>query len=387
MAAQTAAQQGAMVTVYDAMPSVGRKFLVAGKSGLNLTFDEELKSFLSRYSGTDLPTKLWHNIISSFDHSALRNWAHDHGIETFVANSGKVFPKPTQGTIRAAPLLRRWIESLRKQGVEFKTRHRWCGIQTDGQMVFDHSGTTTNTQHTAHILALGGSSWPSTGSNGNWVEILRSHNISIEALTPANCGWETNWPSPILTEAEGLPIKNIRAYAGNSSCTGELVITRYGMEGAPIYRLGPAIRALPKPEITIDFKPDVSHEQLIKRMGNVKRNFIREAKRRWNLDPASSALLKYLPDRGPWTSVEQLAHEVKNCRIPLLRPRPIDEAISSAGGVCWTELDENLMLTKLPGVFLAGEMLNWEAPTGGYLIHACLATGRWTGLAASTFSE
>ncbi len=384
MAAETALAQGARVTLYDAMPSVGRKFLVAGKSGLNLTFDEPLELFLSRYHGPDMPANQWRKIITAFDNNALRSWAEGLGIETFAASSGKVFPKPVNGTIRAAPLLRRWIERLRKQGLVFKTRHRWHGFDTDGSILFEHHEKTIIAQHDAIILALGGGSWSSTGSNGTWVKHLKQHGIQIQPLTPANCGWETDWPESVIAEAEALPIKNIRLSTTDDSCMGELVVTRYGLEGGPIYRLGPAIRTMKSPEVVVDFKPDLSHAQLIERMGKVRRNFIREARRRWKLDPATCSLLKHLPNRGPWKSVDQLAHEVKHCRIALTRPRPLEEAISSAGGVCWGEIDSNLMLKKLPGVYVAGEMLDWEAPTGGYLMQGCFATGRWAGSAAAT---
>jgi uncharacterized flavoprotein (TIGR03862 family) len=384
MAAETALDRGGRVTLYDAMPSVGRKFLVAGKSGLNLTFDEPLEPFLSHYRGTEFPADHWRKIITSFDNTALRKWAEGLGIKTFAASSGKVFPTPIHGTIRAAPLLRRWIERLRKQGIIFKTRHRWQGIGPGNSAIFEHSGKTFTVKHDAIILALGGGSWSSTGSDGNWVESLTNHGVRVDPLTPANCGWETRWPEPVITEAEGLPIKNILLYAGDTSSPGELVVTRYGLEGGPIYRLGPEIRAMESPEVVIDFKPNLSHAQLVERMGKVRRNFTREARRRWKLEPAACSLLKHLPNRGPWTSVEQLANEVKQCRIPLTRPRPLEEAISSAGGIHWDEIDNNLMLKKLPSVYAAGEMLNWEAPTGGYLMQGCFATGRWAGIAAAT---
>jgi hypothetical protein len=180
-----------------------------------------------------------------------------------------------------------------------------------------------------------------------------------------------------------MPVKNITINANTDSCNGELIITRYGLEGGPIYRLGPSLRAMESPEVMIDFKPNVSHAELLKRMGKVHRNFIREARRRWKLDPATCSLLKHMPDRGPWKSVEQLAHEVKNCRIPLTKPRPIAEAISSAGGICWNEIDNTLMLKKLPSIYATGEMLNWEAPTGGYLMQGCFATGHWAGTTAT----
>ncbi|MGB2186668.1 MAG: NAD(P)/FAD-dependent oxidoreductase [Akkermansiaceae bacterium] len=373
-AAETASRMGARVSLYDAMPSVGRKFLVAGKSGLNLTYDEPLESFLKNYSGKNLPGQLWRNMISQFDQHALRRWAKDLGIETFVASSGKVFPSPTNGSIKAAPLLRNWVKRLRQLGVTFHTRHAWTDFKKPNSLTFIHNEHEQLRHADRVVLALGGASWPETGSNANWVKILREHDIEVSPLSPANCGWKVAWPEALLTLAEGLPLKNLLAKAGSCSRHGELVITRQGLEGGPIYHLGPAIRQQQDPHILIDFKPHTSHEELVARMGKVKRNFVREAGRRWNLDPACCAILKHMPDRGPWKSAEQLAREVKQCHIPLTGPSAIEESISSAGGIAWHELDESLMLKKLPGVYVAGEMIDWEAPTGGYLMQACFAT-------------
>lgn len=385
-AAEVAAAGGAEVTVYDAKRSVGRKFLVAGKSGLNLTNGEALAQFFPRYIGKDLPHSQLQKVLSNFDNTALRQWAASLGIETFIASSGKVFPSPIDGSIKAAPLLRRWISRLREMGVKFQTSHRWTGFSADGELRFIYQNQDGEKQfskhHDATILALGGASWPQTGSDGGWTTILEESGISVEPLTSANSGWEVRWPEQLISEAEGLPLKNITLTAGETSRRGELVLTRYGLEGGPIYRLGPAIKALPKPHVIIDFKPDSTIEQLVIKMGSVHRNFTREAKRRWKLDSATCALLKYLPNRGPWTSSRQLAEEIKNCHIPLLRPRPIEEAISSAGGVCWSELDKNFMLKKLPTIYLAGEMINWEAPTGGYLLQGCFATGTYAAQSA-----
>ncbi len=381
-AAEVAVSGGAEVTVYDAMRSVGRKFLVAGKSGLNLTNGEDFEPLLNRYSGTNLPTDLWQKILSDFDTEALRKWAADLGVETFVASSGKVFPVPLNGTIKAAPLLRRWVERLREQGVSFQVGHQWVGLEADRQLIFQHGSDTVTRRHDAVILALGGASWPQTGSTGTWVSILEEASVSMTPLTSSNCGWEVEWPAPLLEEAEGLPMKNLKLSAGGASRRGELVITRYGLEGGPIYHLGPVLRSMSSPEVVIDFKPDLTVEELILRMGEVRRNFVREARRRWKLDPAVGALLKYLPDRGPWKSVDQLAREVKHCRVALTRPRPVEEAISSAGGVSWSELDDQLMIKKLPGIYVAGEMIDWDAPTGGYLLQACFATGTHVGKAA-----
>lgn len=374
-AAETAAQHGAHVSIYDHMRSVGRKFLIAGKSGLNLTHTGTLDDLLKHYSGDAMPQHTWRRIISGFDNTALRKWAAGLGIDTFEASSGKVFPSPVDGSIKAAPLLRRWIKRLREHGVSFKTKHRWTGISPDGRLEFSHDGKTVRARADATILALGGASWPTTGSDGHWTSILTAHGIRVTPLTPANCGWEADWPAALTAEAAGLPIKNATLHADGKSCRGELVITRYGLEGGPIYRLGPAIRSLPAPHVVLDFKPDLSRDQIIARLGNIRRNYVREARRKLKLDPATCAILKHLPNRGPWTSAAQLADEIKHCHIPLTQPRPISEAISSAGGIHWQELDDNLMLKKLPGIHAAGEMIDWDAPTGGYLLQACFSTG------------
>lgn len=384
-AAEVAALAGAEVTVFDGKPSSGRKFLIAGKSGLNLTNDEHWDSFLKKYSGNDLPHSLWNTILNDFDNQALRHWAGELGIGTFVATSGKVFPTE----MKAAPLLKRWITKLQELEVSFSFNHLCSNIESCNNGV-EVSFTTPNTeeekftqQFDKAVLALGGASWRNTGSTGEWVKMLTRHNIGITPLTSANCGWEVEWNKDLLDKSEGLPLKNIIVSAGEQSIGGELVITKYGLEGGPIYKLGAAIKRLPTPEIIIDFKPSHTQEQLVKKMESaretVRGNLISEAKIRWKLNPAAHALLydRFISDE--LVSTEKLAQSIKHFLIPLNRPRPIDEVISSAGGVKWDELDENLMLKKLPGVYCAGEMLDWEAPTGGYLLQACFATGNWVG--------
>ncbi|MFC5050631.1 NAD(P)/FAD-dependent oxidoreductase [Rubritalea spongiae] len=377
-AAEVAAEAGASVTLYEAQRSVGRKFLVAGKSGLNLTNGEAFPAFLDYYDGPELPN-FFYQALSSFDNDALRAWAAGLGIETYVASSGKVFPVG----MKAAPLLRRWIEKLRRLGVDFKVRHELTAISsgTPHRLAFQHDASEVHAQHDAIILALGGASWPSTGSNGKWVELLASLGLQITALSSANCGWEVDWPENVLTQAEGLPLKNMTVHAGEHSRQGELVITRYGLEGGPIYRLGPAIRAMKSPHIILDLKPTFSEEALLKKMESAKRNFLHEAKLRWKLSPAALAIIEHI--HGPFTNAQSLAHCVKQCRIPLTRPRPIDEAISSAGGVKWSNFKEGFELEQHTHIYLAGEMLDWEAPTGGFLLQAAFATGTATGQAAT----
>ena len=232
------------------------------------------------------------------------------------------------------------------------------------------------------ILALGGGSWPETGSDGTWVPILQPLGIATAPLQPANCGWEIPWPAELLAAAEGQPLKNITARAGDTSARGELLITRYGLEGGVIYQLGASLRAAPSPELIVDLKPDSTVEQLVAKLGPIRRNFLAEARSRWRLSTAAHALLAYGAAREEIASAETLAGMTKNCCLRLTGPRPLAEAISSAGGVCWDELDDHLMLKKLPGVFLAGEMIDWEAPTGGYLLQGCFATGTRAGRGA-----
>jgi uncharacterized flavoprotein (TIGR03862 family) len=255
--------------------------------------------------------------------------------------------------------------------------HRWIGLRRGARWQLDFQvETETRTIETdAVILALGGGSWPETGSDGTWVPTLASLDIPVAPLQPANCGWEFPWPPAVLAAAEGQPLKSIAARAGDAEAKGELLITRYGLEGGALYQLGPQLRAMAQPEMGIDFKPANSIAQLVAKMGPIQRNFLAEARARWRLSDAACAILAHVAGAESCSSAEVLAALVKNCPLRLTGPRPLAEAISSAGGVCWSELDENLMLKSLPGVFLAGEMIDWEAPTGGYLLQGCFATG------------
>jgi uncharacterized flavoprotein (TIGR03862 family) len=375
-AAEVAAAAGLRVTLFDAKPSVGRKFLVAGKGGLNLTHGEDAERFVTHYDGPDQPAGIWRGLLADFDSAALREWAAGLGVETFQATSGRVYPT----ALKAAPLLRRWIARLKSHGVCFEMNHRWCGLAPGCPQRLEFSnGAKFATD--AVIFALGGGSWPQTGSDGGWLRVFKSLGIACDPLVAANCGWEHAWSPEVLAAAEGRPLKNLVVRAGASSVAGELLVTRYGIEGGAIYQLGAALRAMTDPAIAIDFKPAFTHARLIAKMESVRRDFLNEARIRWRLGEAATAIL----GRKSWHDSESLAREVKHCVIPLTGPRPLDEAISSAGGVCWRELNGNLMLRSFPGVFVAGEMINWEAPTGGYLMQGCFATGTRAGRAAAAW--
>ncbi len=359
--------------LFDAKPSVGRKFLVAGRGGLNLTHAEPCERFATRYTGPGQPPGVWAKLLAEFDPDMLRKWAAELGVETFAATSGRVYPRE----LKAAPLLRRWVHRLRETGVRFALRHRWTGLRPGARWQVDFlvEGKVRTVEADAVILALGGGAWPETGSDGAWVSALERDGVEVAPLIAANCGWELAWPSAVLAQAEGQPLKNITARAGETTASGELLVTKYGLEGGVIYQLGPALRALPEPEIVIDFKPAHTVEQLVRKLGHCPRNFLAEARSRWKLSAAAFAILENLPGSEPFTSAESLATTVKGCTMRLTGPRPMAEAISSAGGVRWSELDASLMLRRLPGVFVAGEMIDWDAPTGGYLMQGCFATG------------
>lgn len=365
------------VIVLEAMPYAGRKFLVAGKNGLNLTSSMEESRFISQYSGNDCESR-WQSLFAEFNHSALRQWAQGLGFETFESSGHKVFPKP----MKAGALLRAWIDRLEQMGVQFLYSNRVVGIDKNGeQWCLQCCGQQDLVFADAVVFALGGASWSQTGSDGAWVAWLqRQLGISTVDFAPANCGWEVDWPELVAENFAGQPIKNVRVSIPGleePGFLGELTITKYGIEGGPIYHLGPVLRSLYQEqgiEIYLDFKPDIELAALNQRMSRVRKNYIREAKRRCNLSDSVANLLKRLPYLGPWKSGEQIASAIKHCPLHLQRPRPIEEAISSAGGIAWQELNHYLMLDKAPGIFVAGEMIDWEAPTGGFLLQGCFST-------------
>jgi uncharacterized flavoprotein (TIGR03862 family) len=370
-AAEVAAKAGAQVTLFEAKPSVGRKLLVAGRGGLNLTHGEGFSRFISRYAGPGQPPDFWTKVLSAWTPEDLREWAAGLGIETFEQRTGRVYPRE----MKAAPLLRRWVERLRGLGVEFQMNHRWTGLVPGSplQLTFSVHGEPRTSEHDAVILALGGASWPITGSDGGWTSILEGLGIGVSPLLPANCGWETAWPPSLLAAAEGQPLKNVAVRAGETEVRGELMVTAYGLEGGAIYQLGRDLRAMEQPAISIDFKPSFSEADLLRKMESARGDLVAACRERWKLSSAAHALLCLDLPLDP--TLQMLSERTKACPVSLTGPRPIDEAISSAGGVRWDEIGDGLMLKKLPGVFVAGEMIDWEAPTGGYLMQGCFATG------------
>jgi uncharacterized flavoprotein (TIGR03862 family) len=375
-AAAVANAAGGRVVICDGQRSVGRKFLIAGRGGLNLTHGEPVENFPERY--VDEPER-WRDLLRDFGPAALRAWAADLGVETYVGTSGRVFPRGQ----KAAGLLRAWVRRLRASGVDFHTGSRFVNFSRQGRTwraEFQSSGDNFSVSADSIVLALGGASWPETGSDGTWPEILEAHGVEITPWQPANCGWNVEWPPDLLARAEGLPLKNLTVRAGAESVSGELLMTRYGLEGGAIYRLGRQLRSMPMPCVTLDLKPQLTVEAMRERIASVPAPD--QWFRAWKLSSGAIALLETTSPNDRIDSERTIAL-VKNFTIVLSGPRPMAEAISSAGGLPWRELDENLMVRKLPGIFAAGEMIDWEAPTGGYLLQGCFATATRAGRAAA----
>jgi len=383
-AAQVLSQKpGVEVHVFDAKPSAGRKFLVAGKSGLNLTNAVDAERFLAKYKSSEGLPDYWSGVLQGFDASALRAWAEDLGQSTFVSSGKKVFPE----CMKAAPLLRSWLQRLRSQGVLFHYKHSLVdissteekGVKLRFHATNEEGSETVTFDVNKAVLSLGGGSWKSTGSDGVWQALLKSKGVEIEPLVAANCGWRCAWNDALLPKIEGLPIKNVEVKAGDMALVGELILTKYGIEGGPIYQLGVELRKMPKPRLTLDFKPSLSVETVQRKLESVRSQPVKEMKQRLKLDDASLALIasQMSSEQQEKLRPEDLAFVVdlvKNFSLPVIEPQPLDEAISSAGGVCFESITEDLMLRACPQVYVAGEMLNWEAPTGGFLLQGCFAT-------------
>ncbi|MEH2497368.1 putative flavoprotein (TIGR03862 family) [Bradyrhizobium sp. AZCC 1678] len=385
MAAEVLAQGGAEVTVYDAMPSVGRKFLMAGRGGLNLTHSEPLPTFLARYREAMPHLKA---AIEAFPPQALRDWSEALGQETFVGSSGRVFPK----AFKASPLLRAWLRRLDSMGVRLELRHRWSGWDEQGRLRFQTPDGPQFVETSATVLALGGASWPRLGSDGAWVETLVAKGVQISSLRPANSGFAVAWSDIFRDRFEGQPLKGVALTFGAHSVRGEAVVTRTGIEGGAVYALSVELREaiIRSGQVTLHvaLRPDLDMKELIAKVSAPKgkqslSNFLRKAV---SLSPVAIGLLQEAAKASgtSLTSLSQpnLASLINAVPIELTGTAPIARAISTAGGIPFSEIDGDFMLRRLPGVFAAGEMLDWEASTGGYLLQASFATGAAAGRGA-----
>jgi hypothetical protein len=378
MAAETLAKAGVKVLVADGSPQPARKFLLAGRGGLNLTHSEPLDTFLTRYGGARSRLE---PAIRAFDPDALRAWAEGLGEPTFVGSSGRVFPK----SFKATPLLRAWLGALGALGVELRTRWRWQGFDATGAARFTTPEGENTLSAGAYVLALGGASWPRLGGDGAWTPILRDWGLRVAPLRPANAGLRVNWSTTFRDRFAGEPLKAARWRFGETETRAEAVVTREGVEGGAIYALGAALRTALERDgeatVSLDLKPDWTFEKLAERLGRPSdasiSNFLRKAAQ------LSSVAIGLLRESGEIPrQAEALARRIKACPLAISGLGGLTRAISSAGGVAWAEIDASFGLVKRPGVFVAGEMIDWEAPTGGYLLQASFATGAAAGRGA-----
>jgi uncharacterized flavoprotein (TIGR03862 family) len=378
MAAEVLAGKGARVTIYDRMPSVGRKFLLAGRGGLNLTHSEDLARFMSRYGGRESDLR---GAIAAFSPDAVRAWCEALGQTTFIGSSGRVFPQ----AMKASPLLRAWLARLAAAGVEFRLRHTFQGFDSAGQLLFDAPEGRVAAKHDVVVLALGGASWPRLGSDGGWTDILEKSGVAIAPLQAANCGFLTGWSDMFRARAEGQPLKRIALSFRGHSVRGECVVTGEGLEGGVVYALSALLReaivAAGEAVLHVDLLPDVTRDALAQKLSQPreKQSLATFLRKQTKLSPVAIALMQEAAIKAGTPAgamnAAQLAERIKAVPVRLTGVAPMADAISTAGGVTFGELDDGFMLRRKPGVFVAGEMLDWEAPTGGYLLQACFATG------------
>jgi len=382
MAAEVIVRGGARVTIYDAMPSAGRKFLMAGRGGLNLTHSEPLLPFLARYG--EAAARL-SSAVDAFSPSALREWSEKLGQPTFVGSSGRVFPE----AFKASPLLRAWLQRLDAMGVQLKLRHRWTGWDSEGRVLFQTPDGLRSVTASATVLALGGASWPRLGSDGGWSGVLAQRGVAIAPLRPANCGFTVAWSEVFKDRFAGQPLKTVQLTFGAHSIRGETVLTRDGIEGGAIYALSAALReeiaVSDQVTLRISLRPDLDNDGLVQRLSGPRgkqslSTFLRKAT---GLSPVGIGLLQEIAMASGVSlsamSPEAVAALINHVEIVLTGASALEKSISTAGGISFDELDEDYMLRRLPGVFAAGEMLDWEAPTGGYLLQASFATGAAAG--------
>jgi uncharacterized flavoprotein (TIGR03862 family) len=378
MAAEILAKGGARVVVFEGMPSPARKFLLAGRGGLNLTHGESVDAFLPRYGGA---RDLLEPAIRAFPPDALRTWSAALGEETFAGSSGRVFPK----SFKASPLLRAWLRKLGQTGVELRTRHRWLGWSEEGALRFDTADGEISVHTKATVLALGGASWPKLGANGAWTSLLAARGVAVTKLAPSNAGFEAGWSEHFSSRFRGQPLKRIAVSFGGKTVRGEAMVTEIGLEGGAIYALSPllreAIAASGSATVAIDLRPDVTAAALAEKLSvpRGKQSLANVLRKSAGLSPAAAGLLNEIARRqgSPLSALaaDSIAALIRALPLRLMAMAPLDRAISTAGGIARGELDPHFMLQRLPGVFAAGEMLDWEAPTGGYLLQACFSTG------------
>ena len=379
MAAEVLSQGGVRVDLYDAMPSVGRKFLLAGKGGMNITHSEPDADFMKRYRLRTGEVTPW---LAQFNGQAVRDWIHALGVDTFVGSSGRVFPTD----MKAAPLLRAWLHRLRAQGVQFHMRHRWLGWEGDG-LRFSNPDGEVRRQADAVVLALGGASWARLGSDGAWLPLLAERGVAVAPLTPSNCGFDTGWSEHFSSRYAGEPLTTVAinwtdAHGAPARRQGQFVVTATGVEGSLIYAISADLRDqiadTGSATMYLDLLPDMGaervHAEVTRPRGS--RSMSSHLQSRLGIKGVKSGLLRECLSAADFADTDTLAAALKMLPVRLKQARPIDEAISSAGGVRFDALDAASMLLAMPGVFVAGEMVDWEAPTGGYLLTACFASGR-----------
>ncbi len=384
MAAEAACAAGCEVDLYDAMPSVGRKFLLAGKGGLNLTHSEPFEPFLARYADR---SRALRPLLQAFDADALRAWADGLGVATFVGSSGRVFPQD----MKAAPLLRAWLHRLRVQGVRLHMRQRWRGWDTEGALRLATPQGELRLRPDATVLALGGASWPRLGSDGAWVPWLRERGAEVAALAPSNCGFDVAWSEHFRQRQAGQPLKSVAMAIGSWRQPGEFVVTATGVEGSLVYAASATLRDTIARDghavFHLDLLPARSLDWVQRELAHPRgpRSLATHLKTRLNLSGVKAALVWERVPKEAQADPARFAALIKALPVTVTAPRPVEEAISSAGGVCFEALDERLMVRAVPGLFCAGEMLDWEAPTGGYLLTACFASGLAAGQGAAAW--
>lgn len=388
MAAEVLALAGVRVELFDAMPSLGRKFLLAGVGGMNITHAEPHAAFLNRYGERRAELA---KLLHGFAATELREWIHGLGIDTFVGSSGRVFPTD----MKAAPLLRAWLKRLRELGVTMHTRSRWLGWNSDGSLRIASANGERALHPAVTLLALGGGSWPRLGSDGAWQALLTARGVSLVPLQPSNCGFDVAaWSRLFGEKFAGAPVKSCAISLDQQGPRlGEFVVTAGGVEGSLIYALSAPIREQINQHgtatIHLDLLPQKTAEQIETLLGKPRgsKSISNHLRSQLGLDGVRAGLLRELSSAACFAEPRLLAAAIKRLPLTLVRPRPLDEAISSAGGVPFEALSEQLMLRQLPGVFCAGEMLDWEAPTGGYLLTACFASGRAAGLGMAAWLQ